>query len=329
MVRASSLEKVLLLLADVLALFLCFYLAFWLQFHSGWIVDKLDLTRDFSRYHNASALVLVSWICIFAFTGLYRKWLLESRLFQILTVVRAVVYGLVFVIVALFGLEVVSRIFSPGAFSEGFLYGSRIKLILAYGLLIVVIVSLFRLCVQFFLRKLLSQGFGADRILVLGANALGDDIVSQLSKNPQLGQMVVGFVDERSSSMNSGTYGGLPIFGKYSDLPKIIRKEKIAGIIIAHESSSIREVLRVFDWVADLPIHIYVIPDLYDVVAGHFKGNLVHGVELQEVFAFNMAPWQVQVKRLIDITVALSLLVLTAPMLLLTAILIKWDSNGP
>jgi exopolysaccharide biosynthesis polyprenyl glycosylphosphotransferase len=328
-IRASALEKILLLIADLLTISFCFYLAFWLQFHSGWIVDKLDLNRDFSEYYSAGGAVAVVWIGIFAFAGMYRKWLLESRIFHVLTILRAVIYGLVLVVVALFGLELVARIFSPEAAPTHFLYGSRVKLVLAYGILVFLLVALARLGILYFLKQLLKRGFGVDRLLVLGANPLGAEISAQLQRSSELGQRPVGFMDERHAVIEGKFFEGLPLLGKYSDLPKVVRRDKVAGIIIAHESSSIREVLRIFDWVAELPIHIYVVPDLYDVVAGHFKGNLVHGVELQEVFAFNMAPWQVQVKRLLDVVVAGLLLVFTFPLLLLSAIAIKWESKGP
>ena len=329
MVRASVLEKILYLIVDCLVLGACFYLAFWLQFKSGWIVDKLDPQREFAGYLKAGLVVNMVWLGMFAFFGLYRKWLLESRLLQAFVVLKAVFFGIMMVMVALFGIEFLARLFSPAAHPQSFLYGSRVNLVMVYGGLLVTGVVFCRMVVLWFLRQLLANGFGADRLLVLGASDLGASIVQDLHSSPSLGQRVVGFMDERASVMSAKPFCGLPILGKYSDLPKIVKREGANGIVIAHESSSIREVLRVLDWVAELPIHIYVVPDLYDVVAGHFKGNLVHGIDLQELFAFNMAPWQVQVKRLMDIVVAGLLLAVTSPMLLLTTIVIKLDSKGP
>lgn len=329
MVRASLLEKILLLIADFLALSICFYFAFWLQFHSGWIVEKLDPSRSFTEYLKPAFVVNALWVLLFAFAGLYRKWLLESRLFHVMIILRGVTYGLVLILVAVFGLEVLNHIFSPTPQEQVSVYASRFKLILLYVSMVFVSVASLRLFVLLFLRQLLRQGFGADRLLVLGANPIGLAIQEKLAKCPQLGHRVVGFMDERHAVMESRQFAGLPVMGKYADLPKVVRREHIGGIVIAHESSSIREVLRIFDWVADLPIHIYVVPDLYDVVAGHFKGNLVHGIELQEVFAFNMAPWQVRVKRLLDLVVAGLLLLFSFPVLLLTTIIIKLDSKGP
>ncbi|HSQ43175.1 MAG TPA: sugar transferase [Fibrobacteraceae bacterium] len=329
MIRASTLEKYLLLITDFVALWASFYLAFYLQFHSGWIADKVDTSRQFAAYTNACLMVNVIWILLFAFSGLYRKWLLESRALQILIVLRATTFGIVLVIAALFGLDFISKIFFSVNNFPSTLYASRFKLVVVYGFSILFSVSILRLLVFATLSEMLRRGHGMDHLLVLGANHLGSEILAQLRKAPELGQRVVGFMDERWSILPDKNFEGLPILGKYADLEKVVRQDRINGIIIAHESTSIREVLRIFDWVAELPIHLYVVPDLYDVVSGHFKGNLVHGVDLQEVFAFNMPPWQVRIKRLMDIVVAGGLLLLTSPILLLAAIAIKLDSKGP
>lgn len=329
MIRASLLEKILHVLVDFLASTACFYMAYWIQFRSGWIVDKYDPSRLFHNYREAGLIASVLWVGLFAFSGLYRKWLMESRLYQIIIVIRAVFYGMVLIYVAVFGMELVAKVFSPDSVSSEFLYQSRTKLILLYAMSLIVLVGMGRLLISEFLRKLLRKGFGADRILILGVNDAGRETLKKLQGAPELGQRVIGFMDERYAVMDNQEFEGLPIMGKYSDLSRVIREHRVTGLVISHESSSIHEILRVLDWVAEINLHIYIIPDLYDVVAGHFKGNLVHGVELQELFAFNMAPWQVRVKRLMDVSVAMLLLLITAPLLLLTAILIKLDSPGP
>lgn len=327
--RASSLERFLLLIADFAAFYGCFYLAYWVQFHSGWIPGKLDHAKDFHEYAQVALVTTVIWLVLFALTGLYRKWLLESRTYQLLAVFKVVGAGMVLVLFALFGNETLQHLFEFGSLPNFFqIYGSRLYLALGYGVSLLLSVAFLRMLVYFFLRRLLRVGFGADRVLLLGATDAGARVIQQLRNNPELGQRVIGVVDERFSVLPR-EFEGLPLLGKYSDLTQLVREKSISSIIISHESSSVQEITRVLVWVASLPIHIYVIPDLYDVVSGHFKANLVHRIELKELFAFNMPTWQVTMKRLIDIAVASGLLLFTSPILLLTAIAIKLDSKGP
>jgi exopolysaccharide biosynthesis polyprenyl glycosylphosphotransferase len=164
--------------------------------------------------------------------------------------------------------------------------------------------------------------------LILGATATGKRVAEELRKSPERGQLAVGFVDERYQVIEH-EFAGLPVLGKYADLAKLVRDLKVSGVVIAHDSSSVQEITRVLVWLSEVQIHIYLVPDLYSVVDGHFKANLVHGFELRELFPFTMPPWQVRVKRFMDIVIASTLLLCSLPISLLAAILIKLDSKGP
>lgn len=328
MFRATTLERILLVLSDFAALSICFGLAFWVQFHSGWIADKFDPTKTFDEYWMMGLVLNAGWLLLFTCAGLYRSWLLMSRTHQILRVLRAVALGIILVIVGLFGVEFMGKVFANTPLSEGYMYGSRFPWIFIYGGLALTLVASFRMLIYWCLRGLLCLGYGANNVLVLGATESGRKIAEDLARTPARGQRVVGFVDERYLVMDH-EFMGKPVLGKYSDLPALVKKYKVSGIIIAHDSTSPQEIMRVLVWICELPLHIYIVPELYGVVNGQFKANLVYGFELQELFAFTMPPWQVQVKRIIDIVFGAFLGICSLPICLLAAIAIKLDDHGP
>ena len=328
MIRAATLERGLLLLSDFLALTICFVLAYWIQFHSGWIADKFDPTKTLDAYWHIGCVLNVCWLAWFTFTGLYRTWLLQSRTLQILRVLRSVFVGVVLIIIGLFGSEFMGKVAAGVPLSGDYIYGSRFTWILVYGVFLLVFVAVFRMFLYLGLRALLRRGYGANKVLVLGCTESGKNIMEALKNAPEVGQRVVGFVDERYQVMDH-RFCDIPVLGKYSDLPTLVKKLGISGIIIAHDSSSPQEIMRVLVWVCELPLHIYIVPELYPAVNGRFKGNLVHGFELQELFAFAMPPWQVQIKRFLDIIIAGFIGVCSLPICLLAAIAIKLDDHGP
>ncbi len=328
MIRATTLERCLMIVADFVAFMLCFWLAFWVQFHSGWIADKYDPLKTFGEYWHAGVFLNLGWLVVFSMTGLYRSWLLLSRTMQVVRVGRTILFGIILVVVGLFGSEFVAKLIAGEPIARDYMYGSRFEWILIYGVAAFGLVIVFRLLIALFLRRLLRRGYGANNVLILGATEAGALVAKAFMDAPERGQHVLGFLDERYQVIPH-TFANFPVLGKYSDLATIVRENHVTGIIISHDSSSLQEITRVLVWVCDLPVHIYVIPGLYDVIHGHFKGNLVHGFELQELFTFNMPPWQVRVKRVMDITVASFLLLCASPLLLLAAIAIKLDSRGP
>lgn len=328
MIRAATLERVLLLLSDFLALTICFVLAYWIQFHSGWIAEKFDPTKTLDAYWHIGCVLNICWLVWFTFTGLYRTWLLQSRTLQILRVLRAVFVGVVLIIIGLFGSEFVGKVAAGAPLDGGYLYGSRFTWIFVYGIFVLIFVAAFRMVLYLGLRALLRRGYGANKVLVLGCTESGKNIMEALKNAPEVGQRVVGFVDERYQVIDH-LFCDIPVLGKYSDLPVLVKKLGISGIIIAHDSTSPQEIMRVLVWVCELPLHIYIVPELYPAVNGRFKGNLVHGFELQELFAFAMPPWQVQIKRFLDIVIGGFIGLCSLPVCLLAALAIKLDDHGP
>ena len=241
---------------------------------------------------------------------------------------RAILVGGLFAIVALFGSEFIAKIVAEKSISSGYVYGSRFLWILAFLFAGIFLVIFFRMVIYLGLRALLKKGFGAHRLLILGATETGKRVAEELKKSPERGQLAVGFVDERYQVIEH-EFAGLPVLGKYADLAKLVRELKVNGVVIAHDSSSVQEITRVLVWLGEVQIHIYLVPDLYSVVDGHFKANLVHGFELRELFPFTMPPWQVRVKRVMDVVIASTLLLLSFPISLLAALAIKLDSKGP
>ena len=328
MIRAATLERILVVLSDFVALSICFVLAFWVQFHSGWIADKFDPSKTFAEYWHMGLVLNVGWLVLFTCAGLYRSWLLMSRTHQILRVLRGVIIGIVLIIVCLFGSEFISKFSSNMPLSEGYLYGSRFPWIFIYGGLAMVLVASFRMFIYLCLRGLLRLGYGANNILVLGATEAGRKVAEDLKNTPERGQRVIGFVDERFQVMDR-EFAGFPVLGKYSDLAALVKKYRVTGIVIAHESSSPQEIMRVLVWICEMALHIYIVPELYPVVNGRFKANLVYGFELQELFAFTMPPWQVRVKRIMDLVVGGFIGLVSFPLWIFAAIAIKLQDGGP
>ncbi|WP_173383214.1 sugar transferase [Fibrobacter succinogenes] len=328
MIRAATLERILVILSDFVALSICFMLAFWVQFHSGWIADKYDPSKLFADYAHMGLFLNIAWLVLFTCAGLYRSWLLMSRTHQILRVLRGVIIGIVLIIVCLFGSEFISKFSSNMPLSEGYLYGSRFPWIFIYGGLAMVLVASFRMFIYLCLRGLLRLGYGANNILVLGATEAGRKVAEDLKNTPERGQRVIGFVDERFQVMDR-EFAGFPVLGKYSDLAALVKKYRVTGIVIAHESSSPQEIMRVLVWICEMALHIYIVPELYPVVNGRFKANLVYGFELQELFAFTMPPWQVRVKRIMDLVVGGFIGLVSFPLWILAAIAIKLQDGGP
>jgi exopolysaccharide biosynthesis polyprenyl glycosylphosphotransferase len=175
---------------------------------------------------------------------------------------------------------------------------------------------------------LFTKGIGISKVLVIGANDSGKEILDNINRYPKLGYRVAGFVDDDGRKKNT-RFHGYPVLGTYSDIPHLIRQYQISGIIISHLSTSANEILKIIEYRGNDNVHIYMVPSLMDVIAGHFNTNQIFGVPLIMLLQQHMPAWQAQIKRIMDIVVSLSILAVGAPLWLLFALLIKWTSPGP
>lgn len=319
-------EKYLFLLADTLSFNLAFALIFFLRYHSGLFADTFDPDRSFWHHVPAAFLLSLLWMVYFFFSGLYRDWSMQSRAVHMGAVAKEVTIGCLFLAAMATGSDALAALRS-GRLSD-VLTWSRVVAFATYWGTILFLVCGLRLLAQGLVIALLRKGIGLDRMLILGATEAGEKIHGEIAAAPELGWKVWGYADERAV-VKDKTVRGVPVHGRYAELPEIVAKHHIGALVISHESTSHNEILRVLSHVAEFPVKVFIVPDLYDAASGHFKTNAVHGLALKELFPEHLPPWQAQMKRLMDIGVSATAMVLGAPLFALLALAVRFDSPGP
>lgn len=166
--------------------------------------------------------------------------------------------------------------------------------------------------------------------LIIGGNQNALDLYREITgREKGLGYKFMGFIDANGRSTNElGKH--LPKLGEIENLADVIRLHQIEEVIIAIETSEhnrLREILNVlFDFSDQLLVKI--IPDMYDIMLGTVKMNHVYGAVLIEIKQDLMPKWQRLVKRLIDVSVSLLMLVLLSPLYAYVAIRVRLSSSG-
>lgn len=186
---ASLLEKLLCIIADLTALMLAFIVLFWIQYQSGWVPEKVDLGKDLSNFIRPGIYLNISWLGLFTLTGLYRKWMVRSRIFEIWCVLRSVLVGWFLIFCLFFGLTIVGNIYKSEPIA--FLNDPFFKVLVYYFFLLISLLIVFRMAVQFIVRFLLLRGFGTDKFIIIGVNEAGALAKKELEENPELGLSLI------------------------------------------------------------------------------------------------------------------------------------------
>ena len=323
---AKKLARYLAFLSDLVAVNLSLALIFWLRHHSGFFPGTFDPSRSFGHYSQPAFLLSLAWVGYFFFTGLYRDWFLHSRLAQVMLVSKEITFFCLLILAVTTGSDLLQAGREHRLLQA--VTTSRFMLMLCYWLIFLVLVNGLRLLASTLIRNLLRHGIGQERFLILGATEAGERIHLEIESAPEMGWKAVGFVDE-SPALRGREFCGLPVLGKYAELPQLVPAHRIAGLIVSHESSSHNEILRVLSHVTEFPVSLFIVPDLYDAATGHFKTNAVHGIALKELFPEHMPAWEAELKRVIDLMSSTLGLVLLGPIMLAVGALVRWDSPGP
>lgn len=320
------LEKFFTFLFDVLAINVAYFAAFWLRYHSNLFPETFDPSLNMASHLQPSIIVTALWIFLFFLTGLYRDWYKESRLDELFVVTRAVLFGMFLLFLVTSAPQIMDFAHS-GDFRMLFTK-TKFPVFVTYGCCMLFFPAVNRFAMHTVLTMLFSRGIAVSRVLIIGANASGTSLVLDINRFPQLGYRVEGFIDD--DGRKKGTMcGDYKVLGTYSDIPLVVRKEKITGIIISHVSASPNEIQKILEYCGDVRVDIYMVPSLMDVISGHFKTHQIFGVPLMVLLQDHMPAWQAQVKRLMDIVISLAVLILGAPLWGMVALVIKLTSEGP
>jgi lipopolysaccharide/colanic/teichoic acid biosynthesis glycosyltransferase len=119
------------------------------------------------------------------------------------------------------------------------------------------------------------------------------------------------------------------VLGSYEDLERLVSEHKVSEVFVAMPEASEERVMRVLAELQRLGVTWRVVPRFHHLMASKVRIETLDSVPL--VTPAERAPslFGMAAKRLMDVVMSLFVLLLTAPVFVLTAILIKRASPGP
>ncbi len=320
------LEKLITFLFDFLAINIAFFTAFWLRYKSNIFPEAFNPSLELLTYLQPSLIVAFLWIILFFFTGLYREWYKESRIDEFFVVSRTVIFGLFILFLVTSAPQVIDFVHSGNP--RILFTRTKIPILLTYGSCMLFFATANRFVMHTILTFLFTKGIAVSKVLIVGANSSGKQLLKDLKNYPQLGYKVSGFIDKDGSRINE-QINDIRVLGCYHDIPAIVRKEHIEGVIITHISESPDDILKILEYCGDIKLNIYMVPSLMDIITGHLKTHQIFGVPLLVLLQDHMPAWQAQIKRLMDLVVSFLVLALGAPLWILLCAIIRIGSPGP
>ncbi|MFO7884948.1 MAG: undecaprenyl-phosphate glucose phosphotransferase [Desulfobacteraceae bacterium] len=187
-------------------------------------------------------------------------------------------------------------------------------------------VILCRIILRYFLRFLRKSGYGCKKVVIAGKNSTGEKLMNQFMKTDWAGINVVGFFDDNVS----GSYRTVNVLGKISEMRDFVKKYKIDFVYIALPIYDYEKWRLIVNELSHTSTAVNIVADsfLYDVLLqsdAFYFGD----TPFISVLKCPLSGFPGFAKNTFDKVIALILILLTAPLFLVIAYMVKKSSPGP
>jgi len=299
----NKLKKFTLLTGDVAVLYFSLYLTLLIRY---W---KEPIQHHWQSHFGPFTAIFVVWILIFYIAGLYNLHLAVNnvKFFQ-LTGRSLVIAGLL---------------------SAAFFYLTpQITIAPKRNLLIYIIIFavLFYLWRQFF-NWLLKSYLPKNTVAIVGLNEQVKELIKELKQKPHLGYNIAFIIDDKNQEQEE--IDGIQVIKSMAGLDKLITEKKVTTIVLTsdpHQSSELRTAL--FNCLP-LKINYLNLPNFYETITGKIPVDAINQMWFLENLSEGNKTWFDIIKRIYDIILAVSILIITLPFWPIIGLIIKIESKGP
>jgi exopolysaccharide biosynthesis polyprenyl glycosylphosphotransferase len=305
-------EKILVLTIDFITINLSFITYFILRINTGWF--QILIRPEF--FIPMLALYLY-WLINFTLVGMYRTWFAASRFDELATLFKSSFVGIFILFFLIFLDDYLHNVDSK----------SRILIFIYWGLFLL-FVGGGRILIRTFQRSLIIKGIGRRNVIIVGFNPIANEIHDQILEHRALGLDAAAYAAVDISNLNK-SYKGIEVRGTIKDLKFMIDTYNAKEVIIALDNDNRDLLVDVISECEPKNVGLKIVPDLYEILSGQARTSQIYGVPLIDIMPQLMPEWEKRLKRIMDILVSLFILLITFPITLITALVIKVDSPGP
>ena len=306
--------NVLLVLIDVLMVSLSLLCSAWLRFKTT-LFGPIGGHLGFQSYvlFLTFAVIPVYLILYFAF-GLYKPRRTYKNIFsEAIQIIKVN-------IVAFFALVSILFIINQPDFSRIMLF------------LLAIIAMFFGIIERFVIRSVLkdmrSNNRNLKHILIVGDNDLAFTFARRIRENPYLGFAVGGFLG-RSDHVGSEIEGS-KIIGSFKDLDSVLESNSYDRVVLAIPLKFYYKINELVESCEKVGIKAEIIPDYIRYFPAQPSVDMIEDIPIINIRYVPLDDdFNRFLKFILDYVISIIAIVITSPIMIITAIAIKLTSKGP
>ncbi|HVO89614.1 MAG TPA: undecaprenyl-phosphate glucose phosphotransferase [Casimicrobiaceae bacterium] len=187
---------------------------------------------------------------------------------------------------------------------------------------------LFRALLRVVLRNLRRRGLNLRHIVVVGAGQHAREVARRLRASSWSGMVITAFYESEPTLIGT-SIDGIPVSGPLDRLAQDLSVAPVDQVWIALPLSAEATIRMLLEDLRQTPVQVCFVPDIYGFHLLHHSFTEVAGMPVVNLTSSPHAGVNSTLKLLEDFTLALLLLLVTAPLWIIIAIAIKLTSPGP
>lgn len=302
------------LLVDAIVVAVSYLLAWYIKFCTIFADTEPGAgALDMRTYFSFLYFVMPEYIVLYYFFNMYAPKRATRRKYEIEAIIKANVVGIVIFIVFLYFIH-------QNHFSR-FMMG-------AFFLINIVATTICRTMIRNLLLYFRKKGYNLKYMLLVGYSRAAEEYITRINANPQWGYVVRGILDDR---IPSGTvYKGVKVVGRVENIRYILPENKLDEIAITLSLKDYDHLESIVDLCEKSGVHTKFIPDYNSLVPSHPYTEDLMGlpvINIRYVPLTNTLNWVA--KRAVDIVGSTLGILVSSPIMIITALAIRFTSRGP
>lgn len=187
----------------------------------------------------------------------------------------------------------------------------------------------FRTSVTIYVQRLMAEGRIERRAVIVGGGDPAAELIRSLEAQPNSDIRVCGIFDDRTDGRSPPIVVGYPKLGTIPELVEFGRKARIDMLIVTLPLSAEKRVLQMLKKLWVLPVDIRLSAHTNKLRFRPRSYTYEGSLPFLDVFEKPIADWDAVSKRIFDVVLSAMGLLLFSPVMIATAIAIRWESKGP
>ncbi|MBT2972197.1 MAG: undecaprenyl-phosphate glucose phosphotransferase [Candidatus Thiodiazotropha sp. (ex Ctena orbiculata)] len=179
-------------------------------------------------------------------------------------------------------------------------------------------------------RHMVSQEANT-KALIIGSGALANHLYERINTNPWMPEEVIGVISStgNDNATDAANRTSMPILGNLEDIKRLIKVHDIQTIYIAVSLDSSPMIQKIYFDLLNENVNIHWAPNIFALNLINHSVKELAGIPILTLSETPLIGSHLLIKAVEDRVLAFLILILVSPIMLVTAILIKFESPGP